>query len=224
MFGVGAGGSKSDWIASDNGENEDSSWDPIWEVKTSIDDLGWNAEMKIPLNQLRFKDGNNIIWGFNIMRSIHRINEKSLWDHVPVNSPGWISEIGELHGLDIKSKKQVDIRPFITTSLNTYESETNNPYRGGRDTKFEGGLDAKFGITNDLILDLTFNPDFGQVEADPSVITLDGFEIFMQEKRPFFVESKNIFDYSFGPEDDNLFFSRRIGKAPIGSPSLNSVE
>ena len=224
MFGIGAGGDKSDWIASDNGEDEDSSWNPIWDVKTTIDDLGWNAEIKIPINQLRFKDGSNIIWGFNIMRGIHRLDEKSLWDHVPVDSPGWISEIGELHGLNLKSKNQVDIRPFVTASMNTYESVANNPYRDGKDTNFNGGLDAKIGITNDLILDLTFNPDFGQVEADPSVITLDGYEIFMQEKRPFFVESKNIFDYSFGPRNDNLFFSRRIGKAPSGSPSLNSGE
>jgi hypothetical protein len=118
MFGIGAGGDKSDWIASDNGENEDSSWNPIWDVKTTIDDLGWNAEMKIPINQLRFKDGSNIIWGFNIMRGIHRLDEKSLWDHVPVDSPGWISEIGELHGLNLKSKNQVDIRPFVTLCLN----------------------------------------------------------------------------------------------------------
>ena len=224
MFGVGAGGDKQDWIVSDNGENEDLSWDPIWEVKTTIDDLGWNAEMKIPLNQLRFKDGNNIIWGLNIMRQIYRINEMSLWDHIPKDAAGWVSESGELHGLNLKSKNQLDIRPFLTTSMNTYESVANNPYKDGKDTNFDGGLDAKFGITNDLILDLTFNPDFGQVEADPSVITLDGFEIFMDEKRPFFVESKNIFDYSFGPKDDNLFFSRRIGKAPSGSPSLNSGE
>ena len=133
-----------------------------------------------------------------------------LWDHVPVDSPGWISEIGELHGLNLKSKNQVDIRPFVTASMNTYESVANNPYRDGKDTNFNGGLDAK-----------TFNPDFGQVEADPSVITLDGFEIFMDEQRPFFVESKNIFDYT---KDDNLFFSRRIGKDPSGSPSLNSGE
>ena len=224
MFGIGAGGDKSDWIASDNGRNEDSSWNPIWDVKTTIDDLGWNAEIKIPINQLRFKDGSNIIWGFNIMRGIHRLDETSLWDHVPADSPGWVSESGELHGLDLKSKNQVDIRPFVTASMNTYESVANNPYRDGKDTNFNGGLDAKIGITNDLILDLTFNPDFGQVEADPSVITLDGFEIFMREQRPFFVESKNIFDYSFGPRNDNLFFSRRIGKAPSGSPSLNSGE
>ncbi len=224
MFGIGAGGDKSDWIASDNGNNEDSSWNPIWDVKTTIDDLGWSAEARIPINQLRFKDGSNIIWGFNVMRSIHRLDEKSLWDHVSANSPGWVSESGELHGLDLKSKNQVDIRPFVTASMNTYESVANNPYRDGKDTNFNGGLDAKIGITNDLILDLTFNPDFGQVEADPSVITLDGFEIFMREQRPFFVESKNIFDYSFGPRNDNLFFSRRIGKAPSGSPSLNSGE
>ena len=224
MFGIGAGGGKSDWVVTNNGENEELSWNPIWDVKTTIDNLGWLAEIKIPINQLRFKEGSNIVWGFNIMRRIHRLDEKTLWNHIPADTPGWVSENGELHGLNLKSKNQVDIRPFVTASVKTYESTPNNPYRDGEDSNFNGGLDIKLGITNDLILDLTFNPDFGQVEADPSMISLDGFEVFMDEKRSFFIESKNIFDYQFGPRNDNLFFSRRIGKAPSRLPTLNSGE
>ncbi len=88
--------------------------------------------------------------------------------------------------------------------------------------KLAAGLDAKIGITNDLTLDLTINPDFGQVDADPGAIALDGFEIFFQERRPFFVENKSVFDYRIGGGPDNLFFSRRIGRTPQGSTTANS--
>ncbi len=100
--------------------------------------------------------------------------------------------------------------------LDTYPEEEGNPFRDGTDTKLAVGLDAKIGITNDLTLDLTVNPDFGQVEADPGAIALDGFEIFFREQRPFFVENKNIFDFQVGGGRDNVFFSRRIGRSPQG--------
>ncbi|MBT8288121.1 MAG: hydrolase, partial [Bacteroidia bacterium] len=106
--------------------------------------------------------------------------------------------------------------PYTVAQLDTYESQPGNPFRDGSDTKITGGLDAKIGITNDLTVDLTVNPDFGQVDADPGAIALDGFEIFFQERRPFFVENKNVFDFRIGGGADNLFFSRRIGRTPQG--------
>src|SRR5690606_981759 len=118
-------------------------------------------------------------------------------------------------------QKQLEIQPYAITKMETYEAEQGNPFLTGQDKKFTAGLDAKIGITNDLTLDLTINPDFGQVEADPSAIALDGFQIFFEEKRPFFVENKNIFDFgvsrsqagnTFG--SDNVFYSRRIGRSP----------
>ncbi|MEX0275821.1 MAG: DUF5916 domain-containing protein, partial [Flavobacteriaceae bacterium] len=126
--------------------------------------------------------------------------------------------------MDIQPQKQLEIQPFVVAQLDTYEAEAGNPFRDGRDVKLNGGLDAKIGITNDLTLDLTVNPDFGQVDADPGAIALDGFQIFFQERRPFFVENKNIFDFRFAGRNDNLFYSRRIGRSPQGSPSLEDGE
>ena len=108
------------------------------------------------------------------------------------------------------------------TKLDSYEPEVGNPYADGRDFNLNAGLDAKIGITNDLTLDVTINPDFGQVEADPAAINLDGFEIFNRDQRPFFVENNNIFDYRFAGNRNNLFFSRRIGRSPQVYPDTPS--
>jgi len=225
IFTVTAAGVKGDEIATDNGNNIDDSWNPIWYTKAAIDDEGWTAEMKIPFSQLRFGNSKHQVWGLNVSRTIFRHNEMSVWDRIPVDSPGWVSEAGELHGLvDLVPQKQLEIQPFTVTQLESYPAEAGNPYRDGTDFKLNGGLDAKIGITNDLTLDLTVNPDFGQVEADPAAISLDGFEIFFAEQRPFFVENKNIFDYRFGNNQDNLFFSRRIGRSPQGFANRSSGE
>ena len=220
-FTASAAGVKGDEFISDNGNNWDGSWNPIWQTKSNIDEEGWTTELKIPLSQLRFNNDEEQIWGLQIQRRFFRKEERSLWQRKPQTSSGWISEMGELHGLkNLKPQKQLEIQPFTVTQLETYPSEEGNPYRDGSDFKLNGGLDAKIGITNDLTLDLTVNPDFGQVEADPAAINLDGFEIFFREQRPFFVENKNIFDYRFGRNQDNLFFSRRIGRSPQGYPDV----
>jgi len=231
-FNVNAAGVKGDEFVTDNGQNWDPSWNPIWYTKTNIDSEGWTAEMKIPLSQLRFGNAKKQVWGLQLNRRIFRKEERSLWQRIPQDSPGWVSELGELHGLlNLKPQKQLEIQPFTVAKYDTYPSEAGNPFRDGNDFQFNGGVDAKIGITNDLTLDLTMNPDFGQVEADPAEISLDGFEIFFEEQRPFFVENNNIFDYrvsrsqagnTFG--SDNLFFSRRIGRSPQGDPDTEDEE
>lgn len=181
--------------------------------------------MKIPLSQLRFGKSKEQIWGLNIVRNIFRKNERSLWQRIPNAQSGFISEAGELHGLiDLKSQKQLEIQPFTVLQYDSYPKEGSNPFRDGSDFKANFGLDAKIGITNDLTLDLTINPDFGQVEADPGAIALDGFQIFFREQRPFFVENKNIFDFQFANGRDNLFYSRRIGRSPHGEATLTTGE
>lgn len=225
IFTVTAAGVKGDEIAIDNGDNIDDSWNPVWYTKAAIGDEGWTAEMKIPLSQLRFGKAKEQVWGLNVVRNIFRKEERSLWNRVPVDAAGFISEAGELNGLiNIVPQKQLEIQPFMLLQYHTFEKEEGNPFRDGSDFKLNGGLDAKIGITNDLTLDLTVNPDFGQVEADPAEIALDGFEIFFEEQRPFFVENKNIFDFRFGGNRDNLFFSRRIGRNPQGSPDTDDSE
>ncbi len=223
-FVVTAAGVKGDLLESNNGANEDNSWNPIWYARTQIDGEGWNAEMRIPLSQLKFGNGKEQVWGLQVMRRYFRKEERSVWQRLPVGAPGFVSEFGELHGLkDLQPQRQLEVQPYTVARMETYPKEEGNPFRDGRDGEFTGGLDAKLGITNDLTLDLTVNPDFGQVDADPSAIALDGFQIFFEERRPFFVENKNIFDLSVSRSEagntfnsDNLFYSRRIGRSPQG--------
>ena len=231
-FTITAAGVKGDEFISNNGNNWDPSWNPIWYAKTHVDDEGWTAEIRIPLSQLKFGAADNQVWGLQSTRRIFRAEERSVWQRKPVDTPGWVSEFGELHGLkNIQPQKQLEIQPYTVTSGEVYEAEDGNPFRDGNESDITAGLDAKIGVTNDLTLDLTVNPDFGQVEADPSAIALDGFQIFFEERRPFFVENKNIFDFNLSESEagntfgsDNIFYSRRIGRSPQGSPDTGDDE
>ena len=222
---------KNDFIISNDGENEDNTWDPIWLVKTSLDDKGWYAEMKIPLTQLRFEGNSEQTWGLQVGRSLFRKQEVSLWQASSKKISGWVSHYGELKGLkNLKSRKVADIMPYAVARTDRYEKEAVNPFKqSGKKNQLDIGLDGKLGLTNNLTLDFTINPDFGQVEADPSQVNLTSFETFFQEKRPFFIEGKNIlsFPLMFGDGDlasENLFYSRRIGRRPHYSPDLADGE
>ena len=218
-FGVTAAGVKIDEAVT-NGGNFDSSWEPVWEVKTTLDDKGWNVEACIPLSQLRFGKKENYIWGLDIGRGIYRNEELSVWQFFSPTAPGIVHLFGELHGIqNIRPQKQKDLIPYVAMGTESYQRESDNPYADGRNWITNLGLDGKFGVTNDLTLDFTVNPDFGQVEADPSEVNLTTFETKFSEKRPFFIEGKNILSFYLlqggGPLcEDNLFYSRRIGKSP----------
>ncbi|MCD4768631.1 MAG: carbohydrate binding family 9 domain-containing protein, partial [Bacteroidales bacterium] len=230
VFGVSSAGVRFDMIMSNNGQNEDESWDPIWQAKAKVHKWGWCAEMKIPFTQLRFQKNSDDVWGLEVARQIFRHNELSFWQHIPRNAPGVIHAIGELDGLqEVEPRKQFDITPYGVAAYNTYESEEGNPFATGSDFKGNIGLDAKIGVTNNLTLDLTVFPDFGQVEADPSEVNLSAFESYFEEKRPFFIEGNNITSFNVGMGDgdvgnDNLFYSRRIGRRPHGYPSVENNE
>ncbi len=219
-FFVSASGVKTDEIFSDDGASEDLTWDPIWYVKTHKQSWGWSAEMKIPLTQLRFEKGSNMIWGMDVIRQLFRKNELTVWQQISRTSPGFTHLFGELaFPGELKPRKQFDLTPYITSSLNTYQKEEGNKFADGKDGRFNGGIDGKIGVTNNLTLDFTVNPDFGQVEADPSVVNLSAYETFYSEKRPFFIEGNNItkFQLGFGDGDlstEQLFYSRRIGRRP----------
>ena len=215
-----AAGVKNDFIWSQDGRTEDDTWDPIWFTGAKIYDWGWAAEMRIPLTQLRFRISDEGVWGLEAFRRIFRNQETSVWQFIDRNASGMVHNFGTLTGLTgIKPRKQADITPFAVGSLETFESEDGNPFATGRTWKYNAGLDAKFGLTNNMTLDLTVNPDFGQVEADPSEVNLTAYETFFEEKRPFFIEGNNITSFRTGLGDgdlgfDNLFYSRRIGRSP----------
>ena len=227
-----ASGAKGDEAVTQDGNNWDESWNPIWFLKTSIDDKGWCAEMKIPFSQLRFGKKTEHIWGIQVMRHIFRLEERSTWQFIPKGSPGQVHLYGELHGInDIKPKRKVELLPYTVARTERFAKAGDNPFLNGKKSAFSAGLDGKAAITNDLTLDFSINPDFGQVEADPSEVNLSAFESYFSERRPFFVEGKNI--YEFEPSSsivihnmgaDNLFYSRRIGRYPHNSPELKENE
>jgi hypothetical protein len=231
-FTLSASGVRGDEFISGNGENWDGNWNPIWHAKTLVNDSGWTAEIKIPLSQLRYNKDPDKVWGLQVQRLIFRKEERSYWQYIPQRLNGWVSNFGELHGLNnVKPQKQVELAPYVVAQTTTYKKQEGNPFATGKDSRISGGIDGKVAVTGDLILDFTVNPDFGQVEADPSQVRLDGFENFFEERRPFFIESRNIFDYQLtgsvagGDYDaDLLFYSRRIGSSPHTYPQLSKGE
>lgn len=200
----------------------DDSWDAVWDVGTSIDEEGWTAEFRIPYSQLRFAQGPEQIWGFNVTRIIQRKNEEAQWKPIAKEASGWVSEYGDLEGIQgIKPPRRLEMLPYLAGSQAFTQAQEGNPFETG--TEFDGnaGFDLKYGLTNSLTLDLSVNPDFGEVEADPSVVNLGVFETFFAEKRPFFIEGSNIYDFSLRSGNggaEKLFHSRRIGRRPRGSP------
>lgn len=230
-FIVSAAGVKTDMMEVNDGQTEDNTWDPIWWVKSSGADYGWNAEMRIPLTQLRFNKDKEQLWGLQVLRYIFRKDELSSWQAMKREKSGFVSQFGVINGIkEIEPKKNLDIMPYVVARTERFEKQPDNPFlSSGKKNKMNAGFDAKIGLTNYLTMDLTVNPDFGQVEADPSEVNLSTYETFFPEKRPFFIEGNNILTYKLGFGDgnlayDGLFYSRRIGRTPHYSPDLNDGE
>jgi hypothetical protein len=185
--------------------------------------------MKIPFSEVRFEKNSGDVWGLEMARVLYRKNETDFWQHIPKDAPGLVHLFGELSGLEqIKPRKIFDVTPYGVGKVETFKKEPGNPFReDGRRFGANAGIDAKIGITNNMTMDLTINPDFGQVEADPSEVNLSAYETYFSEKRPFFIEGKNITNFDLGigtgnSQEDNLFYSRRIGRRPEGYPNLES--
>jgi hypothetical protein len=220
IFGVNPAGVKRD-IYVYNDTNEDESWDAVWDVAVSRDGQGWTAEFRIPFSQLRFtRDAS--VFGFNVARRINRNNEFNMWRLIPKGSPGNVSLYGDLEGIaGIRPPRRLEVLPYTVARGARGAAEAGNPFRTGAEQSATMGADLKYGVTSNMTLDLTINPDFGQVEADPSVVNLTAFETFYPERRPFFTEGVNIFRFPLSLGDGNganeqLFYSRRIGRRPQG--------
>ena len=227
-FAVSAAGVKFDGKFT-NDNNMDATWNPVWYVKTSIDGKGWVAEMRIPLSQLRFSRKKNMSWGFQVIRNIFRKQEEDTWQFVPKGVSGWVSRFGILSGLKgIKPKKEIALMPYVMGKLKTEPPVAGDPFATGKTWGGSAGLNGKVALTNYLTLNYAINPDFGQVEADPAQVNLSAFEIYYQERRPFFVAGKSLFTFPISAGGwqgrNNLFYSRRIGRSPQYYPSLGSGE
>jgi hypothetical protein len=212
-FTISAWGQKVDLVLF-NPMNWDLNWTAVWKGKTGLEDSAWVAELEIPLSQLRYSGEEEQVWGMHTWRWIDRLQEESNWEKQSKTGPGMLYNFGELKGINgLKKSRRLEIMPFALGDLETMEIEDGNPYtENGRNWGGNIGLDAKIGISSNFTVDLTVNPDFGQVESDPSVMNLTAFETFYEEKRPFFLEGLTIFDYKF--DNQSLFYSRRIGHSP----------
>ena len=185
----------------------DFNWNGVWDGATARIDSGWVAEMRIPFSQLRYTSKTQYVWGMHVWRWIDRKAEEDDWQYIPLKAPAMVYLFGELHGLEgIRTSRQVEFLPYVLGSYDYSGEESKG------DFTFNGGLDAKVGISSGFTLDLSVNPDFGQVEADPSVLNLTSFETFYEEKRPFFLEGTEIFDFAL--DQDIPYYSRRIGSEP----------
>jgi hypothetical protein len=196
-----------------NDDWDDNSWDGVWEGKAQIDSLGWTAELRIPYSQLRFSKASQYTWGVNFRRELIRRNEFSYFVLRPKNSSGFVSRFADLNGIaQISPPRRLEVMPYVTSRAEFLPS--------GNDVVPDAGGDARIGLGSNLTLNVSVNPDFGQVEVDPAVVNLSDQEIFLSERRPFFVEGSAIFDFGFGGQRNfwgfnwpgpDFFYTRRIG-------------
>ncbi len=215
-FAVNPAGVKRDYAIYNDG-NEDQAWDGVWDVKTTVDSLGWTAEFRIPLSQLRFAQRENHTFGFGIWRDIERYKERVSWPLYRRNVAGLSSQLGEIGGITgLSSPRRLELAPYVVTK--NVSIPEGDGFRHPQ--QLTGGLDFKYGLSSNLTVDGTVNPDFGQVEADPAVLNLSAFETFFQERRPFFIEGAGLLSFRvncYAVNDcgsENLFYSRRIGRSP----------
>lgn len=188
---------------------EDPTWDGVWDAVASVDSLGWVAEFRVPFSQLRYKDQDVHEFGFGIWRDIARLNERDSWPLYRRSIIGFMSQLGTLSGISgIAKPRRLEVLPYAVAKSDSY-SATGGPAMRSR---LSGGIDVKAGLTPNITMDATINPDFGQVEADPAMLNLSAFEIRLDERRPFFQEGAGLYRCS-GP-CEGLFYARRIGRTP----------
>jgi hypothetical protein len=220
IFRLSAGGARRDATIAPNG-NSDNSWDAVWESGASIDSLGWVAELRIPLSQLRYnRNVSEQTWGLQLARKIARKAEVAQFSFTPKTQQQGINRYGHLTGLgNLRSVRKIELVPYALAKNANPGAASNDPFQKRNELKPGAGLDAKIGLTSNLTLDATFNPDFGQVEVDPAVVNLSAFETFFPERRPFFIEGSNIFSFGDMRTQNSsngftFFHTRRIGRQP----------
>src|SRR5438552_1395923 len=216
-FGVNPSGVKLDAQIYNDG-NEDFAWDAVWDVATRRDSLGWTAEFRIPLSQLRYGRQRQHTFGLIIDRDLYRYAQRVSWPLLRQSKAGFVSQFGEVPGFDdLEAPRRLEAAPYLVTK-NVSEFTSAGP---DRTQDVTAGGDLKYRVASNLTLDATINPDFGQVEADPAVLNLTAFETFFREQRPFFVQGAGIFRFDVNctavndcNTGEGLVYTRRIGRAP----------
>ena len=214
-FGVNAAGVKMDQAIYDDG-NEDGAWDAVWDVATRVDSLGWTAEYRIPLSQMRYSSDRAHTFGVAVDRDIYRYAERVSWPGFSEAKPGFVSQFGAVSGLDtLEPPRRLEAIPYVLTK----SASTIVDNRFAHPADITVGGDVKYRIAPNLTLDATVNPDFGQVESDPAVLNLTAYESFFDERRPFFVAGRGLFRFDVNCNQVNcsgegFYYSRRIGRTP----------
>jgi hypothetical protein len=216
-FQLNAAGVQRDMLLFDD-TNQDDTWDAVWTGKVAVTPQGWTAEYRIPLSQLRFNGAPEQEWGFQIVRLIGRTGEQASWSPWPRSTPQVVSKFGALEGIaNLRAARRLELLPYASSGLDRMPIEDGDPLNDQYGWRRNIGLDLKYGLGSAFTLSATLNPDFGQVEADPSKVNLSASELFFAEKRPFFLEGVDLFKLPIGNSDNSVegaFYSRRIGAAP----------
>ncbi len=214
MFRLTAAGAMADGYAFNDGE-EDWGWNAVWEGAARVDSLGWIAEYRIPLSQLRYVPRGDNTFGILITRTVARTGERTSYPLFRRSRTGSVSQWAELPGFQsLAAPRRTELMPY---AVGRYGASPRADGKPSNATRSQFGADIKLGVTSNVTLDAAVNPDFGQVEADPGVLNLSAFEQFFAEQRPFFLEGSGIFRYDIDCNDGSctgLFYSRRIGRAP----------
>src|SRR5207247_1727496 len=225
----------------DSRGNADFSWDPVWSVRTTVDSLGWTAEMEIPLSQLRYNPSPEGVWGIQVRRWIDRKQELAEFSFTPKKQQSDVSRFGHLAGLgELSAPRHVEILPYSLAKADYHAVAQGDPFQDGSKKVGSVGADLKYGLTSNLTLDATVNPDFGQVEVDPAVVNLTAVETFFSERRPFFIEGADLFRFGQSRSQNSFnttipFHARRIGRAPqltlsgggynyVDGPSVTTID
>ncbi|HHB78710.1 MAG TPA: hypothetical protein ENK85_05720 [Saprospiraceae bacterium] len=199
-FIVSAAGTQFDAKISQNGEDND--WDAVWDSAVKIEEDGWSVEFKIPYSAIRFPSKETQDWGINFFRRIQRTKEKSSWNKVNPDIDGFVNQAGRMVGIrHIDAPLRLSATPFITAGIQTSQNGTQYSYGGGGD--------IKLGLNNAFTLDMTVIPDFSQTRSDEQILNISPFEIYYQERRPFFTEGTALFDKG------DIIYTRRIGSQPF---------
>ena len=192
-------------IKNTEAEGEEESWDAVWKSEVQIVENGWIAEFKIPYSALRFPKQETQIWGLQIFRDIMRYRETGTWNFVNREVDGLNNQAGILQGIDnIEPPLRLSFVPYVSGYIEKSPETKKWGY------SYNYGLDVKFGLNESFTLDMTLIPDFGQVQSDDEIYNLSPFEVYYDEKRPFFQEGTELFDKG------DIFYTRRIGSQPEG--------
>jgi hypothetical protein len=221
VFQLNAAGVQRDLLLFDDTQGDDT-WDAVWTGDAAVDAEGWTAEFRIPLNQLRFIGRERHEWGLQVLRLIARTKEEASWSPWPRSSDETVSKFGVVGGIErLEPGRRLELLPYATGGFEAMPVDEADPLNSSFAGRGNLGLDLKYGLGPAFTLSATINPDFGQVEADPSQVNLSANELFLAEKRPFFLEGVDLFKLPVGVgggSAEGVFYSRRIGAAPPVEP------